>query len=253
MVSGEGYSESPAMITASPNPAYVGQTVTLTGTGFNTTPYPGDPYPVVACPMFGEGIFVVQPNGTFTAQASYASPGTISIYCNDRWGHQSNLVSLTVLPNASATPTASPQQGSPTPTQNPQGTTGTDTVAPVTTLSLTGLKDAAGAFTTNVVCTLTATDNAGGSGVNETRYSFDGFNWTTYTTPFTIATPGNTTIFYRSVDKAGNQEVARVEAMTIAGSVATPTGSAGGSGLCAAMVLPLMFAGFAGLYRLKKR
>ncbi|MGA9139608.1 MAG: hypothetical protein WBZ29_05260 [Methanocella sp.] len=265
MISGAGYCDYqinpniplvkvPPMISVSPNPACEGQTVTVTGSFFNTTPYPGDTHPLAGCPMIGSGIFVIQPNGTFTAQTSFHGAGTIVIYAGDKWGHMTAPVNLTILATATPTPTPTPtpQPGTSTPTQTPQATLAPDTVAPVTTLSLTGVKDASGVYTSNVVCTLTATDNGDWTKVNETQYSLDGFTWTKYTGPFTITTPGNTTIFYRSSDAAGNQEIAKVEAITLAGSVATPTSANPGSGLCGAMLLPLLLAGFVGVYRHKK-
>ncbi len=242
----------PPMISVSPNPVYEGQIVTVTGSFFNTTPYPGDQYPLAGCPMIGAGIFVIQPNGTFTTQTTFKGSGTVLIYAGDKWGHMTAPVNLTILAAPASTPTLTPTPGpgTATPTQSPQATLAPDIVAPVTNLSLTGVKNASGVYTSNVVCTLTATDNGDWTKVNDTSYSLDGFVWTKYTGPFTISTPGNTTIFYRSSDAAGNQEIAKVEVITIAGSVATPTSK--GSGLCGAMLLPLLLVGFVGLYRLKK-
>jgi hypothetical protein len=134
----------------------------------------------------------------------------------------------------------------------------------VTTISLTGIKDASGTYTSNVVCTLTAADNDGGSGVNDISYSLGGFDWNRYTGPFTIATPGNTTIFYRAIDKAGNTEIAKVELVTIAGTAgpvsdptvsptASPTPSPkADSGLLGGLLLPLLIAGIVGAYLIRK-
>jgi hypothetical protein len=255
-------------ITVSPNPAYSHQTVTITGSGFNTTPYPGDTYPLAACPMAGSPV-IIQPDGTFTLQVKFNGTGNIVIYGGDKWGHMSNSVNLTLLipsptPTALATATPAPQSGSPSPTQTPQATAIPDTVAPVTTISLTGVKDASGTYTSNVVCTLTAADNNGGSGANDTMYSLNGFDWNAYTAPFTISTPGNTTIFYRTTDRAGNQEIAKVELITIAGTAgqaagttATPTAGPtatpkADSGLLGSLLLPLLIVGFIGIYLIKK-
>lgn len=352
----------PSLINVSPNPVYVGQTVTVKGTGWNTTPYPGDTYPLVACAI-GSGA-VIQPDGTWIIQSSYTGPGTVEVYAEDKWGHQSNVVRLTITkppdvifkatvyngsagntdtnggsvylkypasmaghyensvygtsfiasfpyngttaeiwavkgtrvsehktiqniepgktysvdlilptPTPTANPTATTQAtpaGQATPTSQPAATAqaiatpgssgsptavpgAADTVAPVTVLNCTGLKDASGTFTSSVVCTLTATDNEGGSGVNATQYSFDGTNWTTYAGPFTVSAPDNYTIFFSSVDRAGNQEVAKVEAFSIVGTGSATTAGKQGSGVCAAMLLPLLIVGFAGSYRMRKR
>ena len=83
-----------------------------------------------------------------------------------------------------------------------------DTIPPTTTISCNF--DGCGSFfNAAVAVTLTATDNAGGSGVNEIRYTTDG------TTP--TATHGNvyggsfsvtqtTTVKFRAIDNAGNIE-----------------------------------------------
>jgi hypothetical protein len=248
----------PPTINVTPNPVYVGQTLTVTGSNFNTTPYPGDAYPMAAASV-GSPV-KIQSDGTFIIQTSFTGPGTIQVYAMDKWGHTSNTVNLTILaaPNSSsATPSPTAQPSTPTPTQSPTTiatptatiSPGTpDTAAPVTTLSLTGVNDPSGAFTSNVVCTLTAANN--GSGVNKTLYSFDGNNWTLYTGPFTISNPGNTTVFYRSEDHAGNQEVAGVKVITITVSAsATASGqpSAGYS-----LLLPLLAIGLAGIYGIRK-
>jgi len=82
-----------------------------------------------------------------------------------------------------------------------------DTTPPTTTAMLSGTLGNNGWYTSDVQVTLTAADNAGGSGVAKTEYSFDGANWNLYSTPFTISSEGNTTVYYRSTDNAGNVEV----------------------------------------------
>ncbi|PWB56797.1 MAG: hypothetical protein C3F06_00800 [Candidatus Methanoperedenaceae archaeon] len=58
----------------------------------------------------------------------------------------------------------------------------------------------------NVTISLTATDNPGGSGVNETFFSVNGGNTTTYTVPFVVDTFGQNNVTYFSTDYAGNIE-----------------------------------------------
>jgi hypothetical protein len=246
-------------INLSPNPINVGQTLTITGSNFNKTPYPGDTYPMVVIsasdPSGDVGIAYgkILTDGSFKIEFYVnpnATPGMIPLYGIDKWGHKSQTVNLVVIPAATPTPTqivqgtATPQaMATLSPTVIPAGTP--DTTAPVTTLNLAGIKGADGIFTSNVVCTLTAEDN--GSGVNATLYSFDGTNWTPYTGPFTIVTPGNTSVFYRSTDKANNQEITKAEAIAIKGSASVATGT----GLCMAVILPLLIVGFVS-YTVKK-
>src|SRR5205085_2208320 len=58
----------------------------------------------------------------------------------------------------------------------------------------------------NVTVTLSASDNAGGSGVANTFYKIDGGTQQTYSTPFTITTEADHTVTYWSVDNANNTE-----------------------------------------------
>ncbi|MFA5266481.1 MAG: hypothetical protein WC379_00800 [Methanoregula sp.] len=90
-----------------------------------------------------------------------------------------------------------------------------DTIPPVTTLA--GTEDGSGGDVSDVICTLTATDNSGGSGVSVTQYSFDGTSWNTYSQPFPLDKTGPMVLYYRSSDNAGNTEVANVKAFAIGG------------------------------------
>ena len=82
-------------------------------------------------------------------------------------------------------------------------TTG-DSLPPVTKITVSGKKDSSGVYTSTVAITLSAIDDL--SGINLTQYSFDTDNWMKYTSPFTISAEGQTTIYYRSHDLAGNVE-----------------------------------------------
>ncbi|MFB0502969.1 MAG: OmpL47-type beta-barrel domain-containing protein, partial [Candidatus Bathyarchaeia archaeon] len=70
-----------------------------------------------------------------------------------------------------------------------------------------------GVYTSTVAITLSATDDL--SGINVTEYSLDTNTWTKYTTPFTISVEGQTTIYYRSHDLAGNVEPTNSQAINI--------------------------------------
>ncbi len=62
----------------------------------------------------------------------------------------------------------------------------------------------------------TATDNENGSGVEKTEYSLDnGATWSVYENPFTLSSEGTTELRYFSTDKSENQEVARIQMVTI--------------------------------------
>ncbi|MBB6470853.1 ThuA domain-containing protein [Sphaerisporangium rubeum] len=93
-----------------------------------------------------------------------------------------------------------------------------DKTAPVTTAVT---DPATGPFTGPVKVTLTAADEANGSGVDRTEYKLDSGNWTAYTAPVDITGDGDHTFSYRSVDKAGNVEEAKVLNLTIT-TPATP-------------------------------
>jgi Zinc carboxypeptidase/Chitobiase/beta-hexosaminidase C-terminal domain len=105
-----------------------------------------------------------------------------------------------------------------------------ETAPPVTTHALSseppdGL---GGAYLDPVTITLTASDEVGGSGVAKTEYAVDGGPWQTYKVPFTIATPGQHTVAYRSTDDACNVELAKTLTFTIAHTTGAE-GSVGGT------------------------
>ena len=81
-----------------------------------------------------------------------------------------------------------------------------DKTSPETTVDIQGIaKD--GWYATNVVASLQATD--AWSGVAKTEYSLDnGVIWQTYTSPITFDSDGKNELRYRSIDIAGNVEVA---------------------------------------------
>jgi hypothetical protein len=77
-----------------------------------------------------------------------------------------------------------------------------------------------GSFNNSVTVTLNATDNTGGSGVNETFYMVNGGPTTTYSAPFVVDTLGPDNATYWSTDKAGNVEPQNIVNFTI-----SPTGA----------------------------
>ncbi len=115
-------------------------------------------------------------------------------------------------------------------TQVPQTTSAvpasqSDTTPPVTTLTLTATEDGNGGSISGVICTLTAADNPGGSGVSVIQYSYDGTSWNTYRQPFPPDKTGPVVLYYRSSDNAGNTEVAKVKAIAISSPGAPPAGT----------------------------
>ncbi|MHA1235925.1 MAG: OmpL47-type beta-barrel domain-containing protein [Promethearchaeota archaeon] len=79
-----------------------------------------------------------------------------------------------------------------------------DDEPPVTNINLSGTTGNNGWYTSDVQITLTATDEA--TSVEITEYSFDGINWNEYSGAFPVNAEGITSVFYRSVDEAGNIE-----------------------------------------------
>ena len=94
-----------------------------------------------------------------------------------------------------------------------------DTVAPTTTISCNNAACATTPYVATVSVALTPTDT-GGSGVDKTYYTTDGSTPTTsstvYSAPFTLNTPGNTTVQFFSTDKAGNAETVQSQQVTVA-------------------------------------
>ena len=91
--------------------------------------------------------------------------------------------------------------------------TNQDSLAPVTKISLSGKKTSLGTYTSDVVIIFSASDDL--SGVNLTEYSFDQNSWTEYTGPFYISAEGQTTIYYRTHDLAGNIESTNSQTINI--------------------------------------
>ncbi len=102
-----------------------------------------------------------------------------------------------------------------------------DATPPVSSIDLSGTPGTNGWYISDVIVSLSATDNA--SGIAKTEYSFDNLNWLTYTTPLTLTTEGLTTVYYRSVDNLGNVEEVKSEVVKIDKTLPTTTLSLSGT------------------------
>jgi hypothetical protein len=91
-----------------------------------------------------------------------------------------------------------------------------DIIAPTTNIS--GVAEN-GSFDNNVTITLTAEDNAGGSGVNQTLYTVNGGETSIYAEPFTVNTVGQDNVKYWSTDNAGNTESEKMVNFTVVTNV----------------------------------
>jgi hypothetical protein len=174
--------------------------------------------------------FSVTPLMTFVLATTTTAPATtttpVPAVTTPTPALQTTPVTLVtqVTPVTQATP-VSPATPAPQLTPGIPGSQ-SDTIPPVTTLTFAGTQDSSGRYPSGITCTLTAADNAGGSGVSVTQYSFDGTRWNTYNQPFPLVTTGPMILYYRSSDNAGNAEVANVKAFAISGTGAAPAGTA---------------------------
>ncbi|WP_069760589.1 family 16 glycoside hydrolase [Streptomyces sp. LUP47B] len=83
--------------------------------------------------------------------------------------------------------------------------TGEDTTAPTPQAQVTGTQNAQGQYVGSASVAVTATDEAGGSGVDRIEYATgDTGAWQPYTAPVVFDQVGSHTVRYRAVDKAGN-------------------------------------------------
>jgi VCBS repeat-containing protein len=94
-----------------------------------------------------------------------------------------------------------------------------DNIPPETSISLVGTLGDNGWFISDVIVTLTATDEFS---VASTMYSLDGINWFVYAKPFTIAADGITTVYYFSTDDASNAELTKSDMIIIDTDITAP-------------------------------
>ena len=124
-------------------------------------------------------------------------------------------------------PPAPPPPPAPTPPPAPPPVS--DTTAPFTLASATPDANPLGWNKTAVSVTLSATDNAGGSGAKEVHYSLSGASTGSQTIPgnsavVTISAEGATTLSYFAVDNAGNRETAKTLTVRVDKTPPTVTG-----------------------------
>ncbi|AXL92147.1 glycosyl hydrolase [Streptomyces sp. CB09001] len=89
-----------------------------------------------------------------------------------------------------------------------------DTTAPETSATVSGEKNADGAYIDMATVTVTASDT--GSGVNTIEYAVGDGAWTAYTAPVMVHEVGEHTVRYRATDKAGNAAAEKSVAFTVA-------------------------------------
>lgn len=101
------------------------------------------------------------------------------------------------------------------------GESGGDATPPTTTLALSPQPNGAGWNNSNVTATLTATDNAGGSGVKQITYGTSGAQVTPSTVvpgatgTLIISSAGVTTLNFSATDNAGNSEASNQATFSI--------------------------------------
>jgi len=144
-----------------------------------------------------------------------------TIFYNDVPVNNSSTVQFVIDPNSQNTPTLTSGTQTITASAEATGSAALDQTPPTTSIQISGTKDASGIYTGPVTVTLTGSDS--GSGILRTEYSLDnGVTVQTYTAPFTISTPGKTTIQVKSIDKLGNEEIPQTITIEIA-APPTPT------------------------------
>ncbi|MGK3940350.1 family 16 glycoside hydrolase [Streptomyces caeruleatus] len=93
---------------------------------------------------------------------------------------------------------------------------GEDTTAPSATARVSGTQNAQGQYVGSASVAVTATDEAGGSGVERIEYAVgDTGAWQPYTAPVVVDQAGDHTVRYRAVDKAGNVSAEKSVAFTV--------------------------------------
>ncbi|GLP70818.1 glycosyl hydrolase [Streptomyces sp. TUS-ST3] len=94
--------------------------------------------------------------------------------------------------------------------------TGEDTTAPTSRAQVTGTQNAQGQYVGSASVAVTATDEAGGSGVDRIEYAIgDTGAWQPYTAPVVVDQVGSHKVRHRAVDKAGNVSEERSAEFTV--------------------------------------
>ncbi|WP_436987879.1 OmpL47-type beta-barrel domain-containing protein [Streptomyces sp. enrichment culture] len=89
-----------------------------------------------------------------------------------------------------------------------------DTTAPETSATVTGERNAVGAYIDMATVTVSASDT--GSGVNSIEYAIGSGAWQPYTAPVMVHQVGEHTVRYRATDKAGNVAAEKNVRFTVA-------------------------------------
>ncbi|MFG3556911.1 OmpL47-type beta-barrel domain-containing protein [Micromonospora sp. NPDC047557] len=88
-----------------------------------------------------------------------------------------------------------------------------DDTPPTVAATVTGERDAGGAYVGAATVTVTATD--AGSGVASVEYALDTGGWTAYAGPVSVRTVGAHTLRYRATDTAGNAATEQSTTFTV--------------------------------------
>ncbi|MFB7599013.1 OmpL47-type beta-barrel domain-containing protein [Streptomyces sp. NPDC056160] len=96
-----------------------------------------------------------------------------------------------------------------------------DTTAPETSATLSGERNADGAYVDMATVTVSASDT--GSGVNTVEYALDTGAWQPYTAPVMVHQLGEHTVRYRATDKAGNVSAEQSVRFTVVSAPAQDT------------------------------
>ncbi|MET7848804.1 family 16 glycoside hydrolase [Streptomyces avermitilis] len=96
-----------------------------------------------------------------------------------------------------------------------------DTTPPQTSATVSGERDADGAYIGMATVTVSASDT--GSGVNTVEYAVDSGAWQRYSAPVMVHAPGVHKVRYRATDKAGNAAAEKSADFTVAAPPASDT------------------------------
>ncbi|MFJ6742471.1 OmpL47-type beta-barrel domain-containing protein [Streptomyces sp. NPDC091279] len=96
-----------------------------------------------------------------------------------------------------------------------------DTTPPQTSATVSGARDADGAYLDMATVTVSASDT--GSGVNSVEYAVGSGDWQAYTGPVMVHQVGTHTVRYRATDRAGNVSAERSVTFTVVAPPAQDT------------------------------
>ncbi|MEU9368108.1 family 16 glycoside hydrolase [Streptomyces avermitilis] len=96
-----------------------------------------------------------------------------------------------------------------------------DTTPPQTSATVSGERDADGAYIGMATVTVSASDT--GSGVNTVEYAVDSGAWQPYSAPVMVHAPGVHKVRYRATDKAGNAAAEKSAEFTVVAPPASDT------------------------------